>query len=91
MEECFDARITTPSKSPYVALIVSRRKKDGSYHICIDYRELNQIIIKNKFPIPLIDDLRTSYTVSKFFSNIDLYLGYYHIPVWLQDEEKIVS
>jgi hypothetical protein len=52
-----EASIIRPSQSSYYAPVVMVLKKDGSWHMCLDYRELKKITIKDKFPIPVIDDV----------------------------------
>lgn len=76
VEEILEIGIITLSKSPYVAPVVLARKNCGSYHLCIDYIALNQIIIKNKFPMPRIVDLTDKLHGAKFFSKIDLRSSY---------------
>jgi hypothetical protein len=78
----------TTSKNPYAAPVVLVRKKDGSFRLCIDYRGLNKITIKNKFLIPFIDELLDELHGAKYFSKLDLISEYYHIRVILEDVQK---
>ena len=64
------------------------RKKDGTLRLCIDYRELNKVTVKNKFPLPRIDDLFDQLIRARFFSKIDLRLGYHQLRVRDSDVEK---
>ena len=66
-----------PSKSPWASPILLVKKKDGSMHLCIDYRGLNAIMIKNIFPIPRVDELFDQLKGAKYFSKIDLRYGYH--------------
>ena len=61
-----------PSVSPYGAPVIFVKKKSGELRMCIDYRALNKITIKNRFPIPLIDDLIDRLHGAKVFTKIDL-------------------
>jgi len=56
LQETFDKRLIRPSTSPYGAPVLLANKKDGGKLLCIDYRELNKVTIKNKYPLPKIDD-----------------------------------
>ena len=60
------------SSSPCGSQIVLVQKKDGTWRLCIDYRALNKIIVRNRYPIPRIDDLLDQLKGVKYFSNIDL-------------------
>ncbi|XP_019173790.1 PREDICTED: uncharacterized protein LOC109169362 [Ipomoea nil] len=64
------------------------KKKDGSMRLCIDYRELNQVTIKNKYPLPRIDDLFDQLRGTGVFSKVDLRLGYHQIKVADKDIPK---
>lgn len=57
LQELFDKGFIRPSASPWGVPVLFVKKKDGSLRLCIDYRQLNQVIIKNKYPLPSIDDL----------------------------------
>ena len=77
-----------PSKSPYGAPVLLIRKKDNALRMCIDYRTLNQITIKNRYPLPRIDDLLDQISGSVIFTKIDLKTGYYQIRVKAEDVPK---
>ncbi|XP_068639545.1 uncharacterized protein [Aristolochia californica] len=87
--ELLEAGFIQPSKAPYGAPILFQRKKDGSMCLCIDYRALNKIIVKNKFPIPLIVDLFDQLRDARIFTKLDLRSGYYQVRIAEGDEPKI--
>ena len=64
------------------------KKKDGSFQLCIDYRELNKVTIKNKYPLPQIEDLFDQLQGATTFSKIDLRSGYYQLLVRPEDVPK---
>ena len=64
------------------------KKKDGSARLCVDYRQLNKMTIKNKYHLPRIDDLMDQLHGSSVFSKIDLRLGYHQILVKVDDVQK---
>ncbi len=66
-----------PSKSPYGAPVLFVHKKDGTLRMCVDYRALNKATVKNRHPLPRIDDLFDRLSRAKVFSRIDLRSGYY--------------
>ena len=66
-----------PSISPWGAPVLFVKKKDGSLKMCIDYRMLNSVTVKNKYPLPKIDDLFDQLQSARVFSKIDLRSGYY--------------
>ncbi len=77
-----------PIKSPYGAPILFVHKKDGTLRMCVDYRALNKATVKNRYPLPRINDLFDCLSRAKVFSRIDLCLGYYQIRIKEGDEEK---
>ena len=66
---------------PWGALILFVKKKDGSMRLCMDYRKLNQVTIKNKYPLPRIDDLFDRLRNARIFSKIDLRTGYHQLKI----------
>ena len=76
------------SKSPYGAPVLFVKKKDDSMRMCIDYRALNKMTIKNKYPLPRIDELLDRLLGAKYFSKIDLRSGYWQVRIADEDVPK---
>ena len=77
-----------PSVSPWGAPVLFQKKKDGTFRLCIDFRGLNQCTIKNKYPLPRIDELLDRLGKAKIFSKIDLRSGYYQVRIKPEDIPK---
>nr|GEV00244.1 putative reverse transcriptase domain-containing protein [Tanacetum cinerariifolium] len=88
LKELQDKGFIRPSSSPWGAPILFVKKKNGSFRMCIDYRELNKLTIKNRYPLPSIDDLFDQLQWSQFFSKIDLRSGYHQLRVHEDDIPK---
>ena len=88
LQELLDLGFIRPSKSPWGAPVLFVKKKDGSMRLCIDYRELNKVTIKNKYPLPRIDDLFDQLQGASVFSKIDLRSGYHQLKVREEDVPK---
>jgi hypothetical protein len=88
LEELLAKGYIKPSKSPYGAPVLFVHKKDGTLRMCVDYRALNKATVKNRYPLPRIDDLFDRLSGAKVFSRIDLRSGYYQIRIAEGDEEK---
>jgi hypothetical protein len=76
VEEMLEVGIIRPRQSSYSTSVVMVLKKDGSWHMCLDYREINKITIKYKFLIPIIDELLDEIHGAIYFTKFDLCLGY---------------
>ncbi|GJX86922.1 putative reverse transcriptase domain-containing protein [Tanacetum coccineum] len=81
LKELHDKGFIRTSSSPWGAPVLFVKKKDGSFRMCIDYRELNKLTVKNHYPLPIIDDLFDQLQGSQFFSKIDLMSRYHQLRV----------
>ena len=81
LKDLTDKGFIQPSISPWGTPVFFVKKKYGTLRMCIDYRQLNKVSIKNKYPLPRIDDLFNKLKGSSFFSKIDLRSGYHHLRV----------
>ncbi|GJQ92507.1 putative reverse transcriptase domain-containing protein [Tanacetum coccineum] len=81
LQELVDQGFIRPSTSPWGASVLFVKKKDGSFRMCIDYRELNKLTVKNRYPLPMIDDLFDQLQGSSVYSKIDLRSGYHQLRV----------
>ena len=81
LQELIDKGFIQPSTSPWGAPVLFVRKKDETLRLCIDYRQLNRVTIKNRYPLPRIDDLFDQLKGACVFSKIDLRLGYYQLKI----------
>jgi hypothetical protein len=88
LDELIASGFIQPSKSPFGAPILFVKKKDGTMRMCIDYRALNAVTIKNSYPLPRIDELFDRLHGAKIFSKIDLRSGYHQIRIHPDDVEK---
>ncbi|GKF57680.1 putative reverse transcriptase domain-containing protein [Tanacetum coccineum] len=88
LQELSDRGFIRPSTSPWGAPVLFVKKKDESFRMCIDYRELNKLTIKNRYPLPRIDDLFDQLQGSSIYSKIDLRSGYHQLRVRDEDIPK---
>jgi hypothetical protein len=88
LEELLKKGYICPSVSPWGAPILFVKKKDGTLRLCIDFRQLNKSTMKNKYPLPRIDDLFDQLRGENIFSKIDLRLGYHQVRIKEEDINK---
>nr|GFB40569.1 putative reverse transcriptase domain-containing protein [Tanacetum cinerariifolium] len=88
LKELSDKGFIRPSSLPWGAPVLFIKKKDGSFRMCIDYRELNKLTVKNRYPLPRIDDLFDQLQGSSVYSKIDLRSGYHQLRVREEDIPK---
>jgi hypothetical protein len=88
LNELLDKRYIRPISSPWGCLALFVKKKDQFLRLCVDYRPLNTITVKNKYPLPRIDILFDQLAGARVFSNIDLRLGYHQIKIRPEDVSK---
>jgi hypothetical protein len=81
IKELLEKGFIHPSSSPWVAPMIFVPKEDGTQRLCVDYRALNEVTIKNKYPLPRIDDLFDQLHGACVFSKIDLRSGYHQLKI----------
>ena len=89
LQELLDKGFIRPSTSPWGAPVLFAKKHDGSLRLCVDYRLLNRVTIKNKYHLPRIDELFDQLGGSRYFSKIDLRSGYHQLKIREEDVTKI--
>ncbi|GJY93295.1 putative reverse transcriptase domain-containing protein [Tanacetum coccineum] len=88
LKELQDKGFIQPSSLPWGSPVLFMKKKDGSFRMCIDYRQLNKLTIKNRYPLPRIDDLFDQLQGSQYFSKIDLRSEYHQLRLHEDDIPK---
>ena len=81
LDDLLEKGVIRPSSSPYASAIVLTHKKNGEIRLCVDYRELNKITVKDNYPTPLIEDNIDQLKDKKYFSGLDLRDGFYHVKM----------
>jgi hypothetical protein len=81
LEELLKKGYLHPSVSPWGALIFFVKKKDSTLRLCIEFSHLNKVIVKNKYPLPRIDDMFDQLRGAHIFSKIDLRSGYHQVRI----------
>jgi hypothetical protein len=90
IDELLDKGYIRPSASPWAAPVLFVEKKDGTKRMCIDYRSLNEVNVKNKYPLPRIEDLFEQLRGASVFSKIDLRSGYHQLRIQPSNIPKTV-
>ena len=88
LDDMIEAGVIEPSGSAWASPIVTADKKDGSLRVCVDYREVNDLTVKDSYPLPRIDDSLDALSGAKWFSSLDLRSGYWQVKMDPKDKEK---
>ncbi|GFU68574.1 hypothetical protein TNCV_3623951 [Trichonephila clavipes] len=81
IDEWLEQGIVRPSSSEYASPIVLVKKKDGTTRLCVDYKKLNRKLVKDRFPLPLIEDVLDKLQEAKVYTTLDLKNGFFHVDV----------
>lgn len=82
------AGLITHSHGPFASLVLLVKKKDGTWRFCVDYRKLNVMTIKNRFPMPLIEEILAELAGAQFFTKLDMKASYHQVRMLPEDEYK---
>jgi len=88
VKELLSQGFITQSTSHFASLVLLVQKKDGIWRFCVDYRKLNSLTIKNRFPLPIIEEILDELAGTKFFTKLDITAGYHQIRMAVSDEFK---
>jgi len=89
IKELLQKGLIQPSSSPFASLALLVKKKTGDWRLCVDYRRLNALTIKNKYPLPVIDELLDELNGASWFTSLDMCSGFHQIGMAKHEEYKI--